>query len=481
MIHQTGFFLIAVLVCALVPMQACSRDESATKESLGHNDEPTPTQSNRVAIPASVRQNLGVSFVRVERRAVAHTLRAPGWFEYEPSARREYRPALTGLVELFVDQFDRVEAGDALYTIDSPSWRELQQRLTETESEIERLRVQLATYGPLFEAHEQHEASLRKSVEVWEERLAQLETAREAGGGRNQLLTSARAELAAARSELTSVHENHALLRAEELKASADIESARSRFEFLLGSASIITSLNPQSLLESAGVPGDSRAVWATIESIEVRAVEPGIIEGFGTTTGSWANQETSVLTVVQPERLRVKASGLQSDLGVLRNGLAVTIVPPVPTASGRAVALQETMTGTLRIGLSGKPDDRTLDLYVTPESLRAWARPGVTAQLEIVTSESGGSELAIPLAAVQRDGLTPVIFRRAPDNPNEAIRIEADLGMDDGRWVELLSGVREGDEIVLDGAFQLMLATSGSIQKGGHFHADGTFHEGED
>ena len=51
---------------------------------------------------------------------------------------------------------------------------------------------------------------------------------------------------------------------------------------------------------------------------------------------------------------------------------------------------------------------------------------------------------------------------------------------MDDGRWVALLSGVRDGDEVVLDGAFQLMLATSGSIQKGGHFHSDGTFHEGE-
>jgi hypothetical protein len=32
----------------------------------------------------------------------------------------------------------------------------------------------------------------------------------------------------------------------------------------------------------------------------------------------------------------------------------------------------------------------------------------------------------------------------------------------------------------VLDGGFQLMLATSGSIQQGGHFHSDGTFHEGE-
>ena len=115
------------------------------------------------------------------------------------------------------------------------------------------------------------------------------------------------------------------------------------------------------------------------------------------------------------------------------------------------------------------------------PDELRPWARPGVSAQLEIVTDATAAPALAIPLAAVQRDGLTPVIFRRNPKNPNEAVRMEADLGEDDGRWVALLSGVRDGDEVVLDGAFQLMLGTSGTSQKGGHFHPDGTFHEGED
>jgi multidrug efflux pump subunit AcrA (membrane-fusion protein) len=118
--------------------------------------------------------------------------------------------------------------------------------------------------------------------------------------------------------------------------------------------------------------------------------------------------------------------------------------------------------------------------LFVTPDALTSWARPGVTAQLEIITESTNVPELSIPLAAVQQDGLTPIIFRRAPDNPNESIRMEADLGMNDGRWVAILSGLTDGDEVVLDGGFQLMLATSGSVQKGGHFHADGTFHEGE-
>ena len=39
--------------------------------------------------------------------------------------------------------------------------------------------------------------------------------------------------------------------------------------------------------------------------------------------------------------------------------------------------------------------------------------------------------------------------------------------------------GLRRFDEIVLGGNFQLMLATSGASEKAGHFHSDGTFHEG--
>jgi multidrug efflux pump subunit AcrA (membrane-fusion protein) len=142
-----------------------------------------------------------------------------------------------------------------------------------------------------------------------------------------------------------------------------------------------------------------------------------------------------------------------------------------------------QTMVGTLQIGLSGDPDERTVDLIVTPESLAPWARSGVSAQLEITTDETAAPSLSIPLAAVQQDGLAPVFFRRDPSDPNKAIRTEADLGIDDGRWVVVHSGLRVGDEIILDGAFQLMLAStqSGGMPAGGHFHSDGTFHSGEE
>ena len=85
-----------------------------------------------------------------------------------------------------------------------------------------------------------------------------------------------------------------------------------------------------------------------------------------------------------------------------------------------------------------------------------------------------------MPARAVVQDGLTQVLFRRDPGSPDRVLRVEADLGATDGSWVVLESGVGPGDEVVLDGVYELKLATqqAGGPQPGGHFHADGSFHE---
>lgn len=476
-------------VAVFMPLILAACDGGSSKPSNSDGIEPTigdegaavAPDSDHIAIPAAVRSNLGITFVKVERRRVEHTLRVPGRFEYLPTARREYRTAIPGRVELLVEQFDRVEKGQPLYRLDSPAWRDMQQRLVTAESQIERLQTRIATFEPLLLAHQQHEDSLHESVAVWAGRAEQLQLLREAGGGRVEELAQVRASLASTRADLASVLEKKAELRAEKQQSQADLRAAKSQLDYLLDAAASVVSRSRAELAAPVETATGPESGWAAITTIEVTASSAGVVEIIGLTNGAWADEKSPVLTTVQTDRLRFRASGIQSDLGVLRNGLTARIVPPIPTAAGRAIPLSETMSGTISLGLAGDPNARTVDLFVIPENLRQWARPGITAQLEIVTDATASPELAIPLVAVQRDGLTPIIFRRNPSNPNEAIRMEADLGLDDGRWVALLSGVREGDEIVLDGSFQLMLATSGSIQKGGHFHADGTFHEGED
>ena len=202
----------------------------------------------------------------------------------------------------------------------------------------------------------------------------------------------------------------------------------------------------------------------------------PGIVEIVGITPGGLAEENGHILTLVQPEQIRFRARGLQADLGVLSKGLPASIAP----SQGGSVPIDDAMTGTLQIGLAADAEERTVDLIVTPAKLATWARAGVSAHLEI-TLAGGSDELAVPLSTVVSDGAVPIIFRRDPANPDKVIRTEADIGINDGRWIVIKSGVKAGDEIVLGGSYQLMLATSGNASKGGHFHPDGTFHEGED
>ena len=367
---------IQLTLLTLLVLQGCSDKTTDTPEVQTESTQ-NDTPNNRVAIPQAVRSNLGITFATVERRKLQDTLRAPGRFEYLPSAKREYRTMVSGKIDLLVSQFDTVEEGTPLYLIDSPQWREMQQTIAGYLSKAQQLEAKMEMFHPLFLAHEQHEYSVKLNVTMWEERIKKLESIRDAGGGKLSESTAARAAYATARANFADLREKDAQLEASYAETVAALRAAKTTVEFALESASSILN-TPR--------PLDNPEWWKNIKQIEVRATNAGVVEVMNVTNGSWSDSQTNVLTVVQPDKLRFHASGLQSDLGALRNGLQVNIVPPTPTSAGNAVNLQNTMHGILQLGLTGDATDRTIDLYVTPDNLSSWAKPGVTAQLEIIT-----------------------------------------------------------------------------------------------
>lgn len=437
--------------------------------------ETPPAPTNRIDIPPTVRQNLGITFAKVESRDVARTLRVPGRFELTPSARREYRIPASGSVELLVHQYQSVEPGAALYRFESPRWREVQAELTDAEAAIALATARAESVGPLTEAHQGHHAAIERAIELWAARVQVLEDLQAAGGASGDDLAQARAALAGARSDLAETEETHVELAAQEREARAQLHAATARHAITLETAATLTGLSAEELLiQTAG-----RARWQTMGRIEVRAQSAGIVDTIAISSGTFLDQHAPVLTTVQPDQVCFRAHALQSDLGRLATGQSAAAVPPQGGTLGNA----ERIPGTLIVAPTADPLRRTIELVMTPTSgmpLVPWARAGVSGFLEIVVEGTGSPELAIPLACIARDGTQAVIFRRDPSDPDKAHRMEADLGIDDGRWVVIKSGVAEGNEIVLDGVYQLMVATSGSITKGGHFHPDGTFHEGD-
>ncbi len=465
------FYMFVVL-----PLSGCGSENAGTSDTPEPGEATAAEPTNRIDIPPTVRRNLGITFAEVEVRHVARTIRVPGSFELSPVARREYRTMADGRVELHVAQYADVQPGQLLYTLDSPDWRELQQRLNETELQLQQARASAAAMGPLLEAHEQHHTELQGAVSVWTVRVEQLDASRASGVVTDEELARARVALATTRADLAEVLEKEAELRLRQARIVAEVNAHRERLELLLANASSLLSLPVEVLTETDPESAEGHPRWRGIRAVDVRAEAPGVVETLALTNGSWADERSLVLATVQPDRLRFRAMGLQSDLPRLTRGAESRIAPP----RSPGLDIGDAVPAELQLGLDAHPDHRTITLIAEPAELRSWMRPGVSAFLEIVSEGSGGKALAIPRSAIVKDGITHVFFRRDPLSPNQAIRVEADMGVDDGRWVVIHSGLMRGDEVVVDGAYELKLATarSGAAARGGHFHADGSFHE---
>jgi multidrug efflux pump subunit AcrA (membrane-fusion protein) len=466
--------LISISATTLL-FTGCRSETNAEADLVHAESAGAAAPANRVEIPPTVRSNLGITFAPVEVREVARTIRVPGSFELSPEARREYRTMAGGRIELHVAQYEEVQPGQAIYTLDSLDWRELQQRLNETELKLEQARATTDAMGLLLAAHQQRHAELERAVAIWAERVVQLEESRATGVVTDEDFAQARGALAKTRAELAEVLEKEAELNLRAAQTKSELSAQQERRELLLANASSLLSMPVDTLTDTDPASPERHPRWRGIRRVAVRAEAVGIVELLAITNGAWADQRALVLTTVQPDRLRFRAMGLQSDLPKLAGGTTARIAPPRMAG----VAIGDSVPADLQLGLDAHPDNRTITLIARPAELRPWMRPGVSAFLEVVAESSGGKALAIPRSAIVKDGITHVFFRRDPRNPNQAIRVEADMGVDDGRWVVIQSGLMRGDEVVLDGAYELKLATSqsGATQKGGHFHADGTFH----
>ncbi len=478
---RTRCRLSLLLLPLIVALLGCDRRAADSPAEGAHAVAPAPT--NRVDIGPSVRQSLGITFARVERRNVARTLRVPGRFELLPTAKHEYRAAASGTVELLVQQYQIVEPGTPLYRLDSPRWREVQRELVDAEAAVRLAQAGVDSIAPLLAAHESHHTEIQRAVDLWSARVASLEQLRLAGGARGDEIAQANAALATSRSDLAETLEKEAQLLAREAETAAQLDASMARLAFLFEAASMLVGTSVDELRAPAvGDPSVPR--WRTIKGIEARALAPGVVHAVNVVSGSLIDQHAAVLTTVQPDQVRFRAVGLQSDLPRLTDGQRASVVAAQAAQGAASHASAPSFAGTLTLAPTADPDRRTLELILTRTAegdVPVWAKAGVSAFLEVVTSGEGREELAVPLRCVARDGIAAIIFRRDPADPNKAVRMEADLGVDDGRWVVIKSGVAEGNEIVLDGVYQLMVATSGSITKGGHFHPDGTFHEGDE
>ncbi len=424
-------------------LAACSKSPPAPQEDRAS----APT--NRIDIPDAVRRNLGMTFARVASRPVAGALVLQGTVEPIPGSATESRVPVAGVATPLVRDLAQVAAGHPIARIDSDEWRSLVAQASAARLELEALERRI-------EACRGRVAAAESSIELCTARVAQLERVREAGGASAPQLHEARTALEAQRSA-------RALAIDDEAQAAVDRAAAQAR------QASLDARLQAIQSWAGGTTGGDAGA-------IVLHATSPGVVMLERDAFGRRVESGTPIARMHDPEALEVTAVALSGEVARLVDG-SLGRADPVGVATGSGMA---SLQGVIGVSREVDPASRAVRVVMRPERIEPWAIAGMPVRLSVPDGNES-PQLAVPARALIRDGASVVLFRRDPKAPDRVIRLEADVGATDGSWTVIRSGVREGDEVVIDGAYQLMLASSGSAPKGGHFHADGTFHEGED
>lgn len=500
------FLLIAS--AAVMALAACTTDEPG-KEGSGGGGEAAAPVTNRIDIPASVVRNLGIRFAKADRRRVDRTMRMPGVFEVLPEAERDYRVPVDGRISLQVSQYQTVALHDVIAYVESPAWRTMQAELNDgaadaaertadwktataereaAEAALASYPQRIAAYNPHMKALQEHHRKLEAKRDQWQARVSELEELASKGAARSSEIAEARGNLADAETELSGEEEAHAelqrlvtelrldeardrsalqVLHAREAAARNRAEAAEKSFQLKLAAAaaSLGLSLN---LLENDA--------WRALGVIPIRAQAPGVVLDLHVSENEWLDAGTSFCHILDVSRLRFRARALQADLGKLKNGLPARIVPP----AGGTLETADAAEGAIALAPMADGDSRLLDVIVVPVTVPAWARPGISAELEVVWDQSGPDELAVPSKALIRDGLDTVMFVRDVSDPEKVIRTVVETGASDGRWTVVYQGVMKGSEVVVEGTYELKLTGSGKPLGEGHFHADGTWHAGK-
>jgi membrane fusion protein, heavy metal efflux system len=265
--------------------------------------------------------------------------------------------------------------------------------------------------------------------------------------------------------ELTSPELGRA--RAEFLSASARLTLAEAALERKRGlAAEKIAPLREVQEAESAA--GEARAALrASRAAITAFGVEPPSTDSSDATSSSFLLHSPVAGAVI--ERAAVVGQRLEPAAPAFRIGNLATLWLMVHAFERDAVRIQPRVTARLSfaalpgqdfegtvasVGRHVERDSRTVPVRIDVKNRADVLRPGMSASATLPVGVTGAAILTVPVASVQRVRNDWCVFLPKDERHFEIRRIGR--GRDLGGDVEVLSGLRAGETVVVDGAFLL-------------------------
>jgi membrane fusion protein, heavy metal efflux system len=213
-----------------------------------------------------------------------------------------------------------------------------------------------------------------------------------------------------------------------------------------------------QASLEALGAP-DRAAEGASASTLVLRSPVNGVILDRTLAMGQTADPSKPLFRIGDVSTLWLTVHAFERD--------AVRLAKGAPARIAFAAIPGKTFQGTVAlIGQSVDPDSRTVAVRIDLSNRDGVLRPGMSATAWLPVGEQGVL-LAVPAAAVQRVRDRWCVFIPKDDRTFEIRPIGR--GRDIAGEVEILSGVRAGEPIVVDGAFLLKAEAERAAAEGEH------------
>jgi RND family efflux transporter MFP subunit len=246
-----------------------------------------------------------------------------------------------------------------------------------------------------------------------------------------------------------------AVRSAEQVLVVAEREAARTE-NLVRGGAlaerELDTARNAVSAAQAQLADARSRVASAgkQLENLTVRAPIDGIVAERPANTGDVVSPGTELFRIIDPRSMRLEAAVPTEALSMIKVGLPVQFEVrgyPGQTFEGRIE----------RISPAADPVTRQVSIFVTIPNTAGRLVAGLFAQGRI--SQQSRRALVVPITAVNTDTKQPWVLRASN---GQAERVAVTLGLRDEQTerVELTSGVKEGDRLLVGPALAITPGT---------------------
>ncbi|NOR22675.1 MAG: efflux RND transporter periplasmic adaptor subunit, partial [Candidatus Aminicenantes bacterium] len=175
---------------------------------------------------------------------------------------------------------------------------------------------------------------------------------------------------------------------------------------------------------------------------------------------GALIDQETEILTIMDPTLLWIDAEIYEKDIAKIRIGQEVEAsVPAYPeeTFKGKITYISDVL----------KEETRTITVRTEVENKSYKLKPGMFADIKIFFNQQS-KVLVLPKEAILDDKDEKIVFIKVND---KYLPLVVKIGAREGGFIEIIRGIKEGDEVVTKGNFQLKSKLYDEILKKAHVH----------